>query len=250
VSFILDALRKSDAERQRQGAPGLADIRYGRRPVQRSTWVPILVLVLAANLLVMGWLWFRERPSGSPAAPVAATAAAPVAAPPAAPAPLPAAPAPLPLPAEVRSLAEEAAAVPEGAGELSMPGDPDISTGDAEAAAPPLPGDEEPDPLLAGFPAPPPVAAVQPPPASTSRIRDDPGLPTSQQLIAAGTLRVPDMSLELHVYSGDPERRFVIINGRRYREGAALTEGPVVEAINAEGVILDNQGTRFILLPK
>lgn len=242
MSFILDALRKSDAERQRQGAPGLADIRYGRRPVQRSTWVPILVVVLAANLLVMGWLWFRERPSGSPAAPVAAT--------PAAPAPLPAAPAPLPVPAEVRSLAEEAAAVPEGAGELSMPGDPDITTGDAGAAAPPLPGDEEPDALLDGFAAPPPVAAVQPPPASTSRIRDDPGLPTSQQLIAAGTLRVPDMSLELHVYSGDPERRFVIINGRRYREGAALTEGPVVEAINAEGVILDSQGTRFILLPK
>jgi general secretion pathway protein B len=243
VSFILDALRKSDAERQRQGAPGLADIRYARRPVQRSTWVPILVVVLAANLLVMGWLWFRDRPPASPAAPVAAT--------PAAPAPPPAEPAPLPLPAEVRSLAQEAAAVPEGAGERSMPGDdPDSNTGDAGADAPPLPGGEEPDALLAGFADPPPVTAVEPPPLGTSRIRDDPGLPTSQQLIAAGTLRVPDMSLELHVYSDDPERRFVIINGRRYREGAALTEGPVVEAINAEGVILDNQGTRFILLPK
>jgi general secretion pathway protein B len=91
---------------------------------------------------------------------------------------------------------------------------------------------------------------VQPPPAGTSRIRDDPGLPTSQQLIAAGTLRVPEMTLELHVYSSDPARRFVIINGRRYGEGVTMTEGPTIEAINAEGVILDSQGTRFILLPK
>jgi general secretion pathway protein B len=119
VSFILDALRKSDAERQRQGAPGLADIRYARRPVQRSTWVPILVVVLAANLLVMGWLWFRDSPpaSGPAPAPSVATPPLPVAE-----------PAPLPPPPEVRPLAEEAAAVPP-AEPGSLPAGPDTLAG-------------------------------------------------------------------------------------------------------------------------
>jgi len=246
VSFILDALRKSDAERQRQGAPGLADIRYARRPVQRSTWVPILVVVLAANLLVMGWLWFRDSPPASPAASVPAAAAPPPAV---EPAPLPD-PSPMPSLPEVRPLAQEAAGVPSPAGQQSVPADPDIAPGDAAGDEPPVPGGEDPDSLLAAVADPPRGTAVQPPPAGTSRIRDYPGLPTSQQLLAAGTLRVPELSLELHVYSSDPERRFVIINGRRYREGVALAEGPRVEAINAEGVILDSQGTRFILLPK
>jgi general secretion pathway protein B len=244
MSFILDALRKSDAERQRQGAPGLADIRYARRPVQRSTWVPILVVVLAANLLGMAWLWFRSGPPSSPTAPVAAVPAAAPAAPLPVAVPPPAEPGPPPLPPEVRPLAEEAGTMAPAAGGDNDPG------GDPEPAGALLPGGGVPDPLLAAAAELPPSAPPAPPPAGTSRILDDPGLPTSQQLIAAGTLRVPELSLELHVYSSDPARRFVIINGGRYREGASLKEGPRVEAINAEGVVLDSQGTRFVLLPK
>jgi len=38
-----------------------------------------------------------------------------------------------------------------------------------------------------------------------------------------------------------------VINGRKYREGAQLTEGPRLESITPEGVVLASQGQRFTL---
>ena len=53
MSFILDALRKSDAERQRAVTPGLSDVRYATRRSKRNIWLPILVAVLAANAVFL-----------------------------------------------------------------------------------------------------------------------------------------------------------------------------------------------------
>jgi general secretion pathway protein B len=169
--------------------------------------------------------------------PTAAVAAFPEPAPPAARA--------VPPPPEVRPLAGEAspaAAMPL----LPDPAeDPALDAIDDELAAA---AGLDPEALAADAEAM--EATTAPAPPRPSRIREEAGLPTSQQLIAAGTLRVPELGLELHVYSDDPARRFVIINGRRYREGATLNEGPVVESITTEGAVLDSQGTRFIVLPK
>jgi general secretion pathway protein B len=247
MSFILDALRKSDAERQRQSAPGLADIRYARPKARRSPWVPLLVLVLVGNLAFMAFQWWRggtARPAAAPGT-VVAPAATPAA--PAVPAttvaalprqtPPTARAAPRP---DVRPLAGEADPTAADVSMLPDPfDDPDLAGIDDGLVA--LAD------MDATVPAAGPATATPPRP---SRIREEAGLPTSQQLIAAGTLRVPELTLELHVYSDDPARRFVIINGRRYREGAALNEGPVVESITAEGAVLDSQGTRFIVLPR
>ena len=63
MSFILDALRKSDAERQRGAAPGLADVRYATHRGRRNIWVPLLAVVLAANIGFMAWLWY-DRSNG------------------------------------------------------------------------------------------------------------------------------------------------------------------------------------------
>lgn len=251
MSFILDALRKSDAERQRQSAPGLADIRYARPQARRSPWLPLLVVVLVANLGFMAFQWGRSGPvpTAAPAASVASPATLPGPAVSAAPGPgavvgalpdpAPATNRPAPVPPEVRPLAGEAD--PEAAG---LPLLPDPVTADAVA------GLDSALTAVAGLDPQLPAAAAVPVPAPTSRIREEAGLPTGQQLIAAGTLRVPELSLELHVYSDDAARRFVIINGRRYREGATLNEGPVVESITSEGAVLDSQGTRFIVFPK
>jgi hypothetical protein len=56
------------------------------------------------------------------------------------------------------------------------------------------------------------------------------------------------MHIDLHVYSAAPERRFVSINGRKYRQRDTLTDGPTVREITPEGVILDYQGTAFVLI--
>jgi general secretion pathway protein B len=146
----------------------------------------------------------------------------------------------------VRPLAAETEAVVEPAADVP-PLDADLAP--AELAALELPVEDPvvvPEPVAA---APAPVPA-KPPPAAASRIRDAPTLPTADQLIAAGTLKVPSINLDLHVFNNDPARRFVIINGGRYREGATLREGPTVAEITSDGVILDNQGTRFIVRPR
>ncbi len=41
--------------------------------------------------------------------------------------------------------------------------------------------------------------------------------------------------------------RFVFVNMRKYLEGETLKEGPSVERITAEGVILNQRGLRFLL---
>jgi len=46
-----------------------------------------------------------------------------------------------------------------------------------------------------------------------------------------------------------PAERFVFVNMRKYVEGQTLAEGPTLEEITTDGVVLNHRGTRF-LLPK
>ena len=222
MSFILDALRKSDAERQRAAAPGLADVRYATRRTRRNIWLPILVVVLAANVAFMGVQWF-SRGSDRPAE-VAAT-------PPAAGGQPAAAPAPAEAPGTrdaIRPLARE-----------TEYGDPVLEPEvEREFAAPPEPA-SEPEPKPA------PVAPVAP--AAPSRILANKDMPTAEQLIGSGVLSMPMLNLDLHVYSDKAASRFVVINSRKYKEGGQLTEGPTVESITSDDVILAYQGQRFTL---
>jgi hypothetical protein len=70
-------------------------------------------------------------------------------------------------------------------------------------------------------------------------------LPSINELNVNG--RLPEMHIDLHVYAAQASERFVSINGRRYREGDTLAEGPVLERIRRDGAVLDYQGTRFLL---
>lgn len=58
----------------------------------------------------------------------------------------------------------------------------------------------------------------------------------------------PDgLSLDIHVYSERPARRFVVINGRRYQQGDRLVEGPLLRRIDPDGVWLDHRGRQWSL---
>ena len=59
--------------------------------------------------------------------------------------------------------------------------------------------------------------------------------------------QLPRLALDIHVYSAAIERRFVLINGRRYQQGDWLDEGPLIEAITATGVNLVHHDRRFRL---
>ena len=53
MSFILDALKKSENERQRRTGPSLADVRTGAPDRKRPPWLIPLAALLAINLIVL-----------------------------------------------------------------------------------------------------------------------------------------------------------------------------------------------------
>jgi general secretion pathway protein B len=97
---------------------------------------------------------------------------------------------------------------------------------------------------------PPSVAPVTNPPTVEARARSVPAeeemLPTHSSLVANGT-SLPDMRLDIHVYSTNPRERFVFVNMRKYVEGQATNEGSTVDRITTDGAILNHHGTRFLL---
>jgi general secretion pathway protein B len=68
-----------------------------------------------------------------------------------------------------------------------------------------------------------------------------------EELILDNRITIPQLHLDIHVYSDDPAERFVFINMARYNEGQPLKEGPVLLAINPAGVVLRHQGYDFLV---
>ncbi len=56
----------------------------------------------------------------------------------------------------------------------------------------------------------------------------------------------PSLSIDVHVYDSDPQRRFVILNGKRYHEGETIAEGPRIVGIIADGIVFDYRGERVM----
>jgi general secretion pathway protein B len=72
-------------------------------------------------------------------------------------------------------------------------------------------------------------------------------LPSISELNLTGSQSLPDIHLDVHVYASRPADRFVYINMRKYREGAVLQEGPTLERIRRDGVVLNYNGLRFLV---
>lgn len=70
MSFILDALKKSEAERQRKSTPGFADIPGARAPSGTPRWMWAVGGLLAINLAVLMVLLLRPGAETGPAAAV------------------------------------------------------------------------------------------------------------------------------------------------------------------------------------
>lgn len=91
------------------------------------------------------------------------------------------------------------------------------------------------------LPAPMPVESVAPLPARSMA-------PLLHELSESVRATVPALSLNAHVWSEDPARRFVMVDMRRLRDGEMVREGLRVVAILPEGVEFDWRGTRFRVL--
>ena len=72
-------------------------------------------------------------------------------------------------------------------------------------------------------------------------------LPRVNELAFAPRNALPAMDLTMHLYSDDPARRMVLLNGARAGDGDELDNGLRILAIRPDGVAMEFQGTRFLL---
>jgi general secretion pathway protein B len=239
MSYILDALRKSDQLRRRSGAPtlmlGQAEAVVPKRPA--LLWYGVFALVLLGAGIAIGWLRPWQQAPSQPA-PVASSATPPAPGKVAAPAVQPSAPnpatalppviAPATPPASAPAAAVAAAVAPEqarGARPIETPGAPAC----AETAIPALPPRQE--PVRGGK-----TAAGAPPPAAVMTLAE---LPVAVQQ------DLPPMSVSVHAYSAKAGDRLVGINNRLLHEGEDVAPGLKLEQITPDGMILSYKGYTF-----
>lgn len=245
MSLILEALRRSEAQR-RLGAPpdlhGTLAASTAARP-ELGRWIaPMLIAGLVLAMLVL-MLFYGQRPL--PPAPAPPPAAAPLA-PSAAGSPDHAA---LPA-ASAGALARELDAP------LSPPSPPAAAASSARPEATPVMTAPVPLPPLAA-PQPVPQVELAPQPADPAVTAALPldrldavtaALPLDR-LDAGSRAQLPPLRVSMHVYDPDPARRFVLIDGRRLREGDLLAADLRLVAIEREGLLFDWRG-RSLHLPR
>ncbi|MGB5726919.1 MAG: general secretion pathway protein GspB [Thiogranum sp.] len=243
MSYILEALKKSEQQRELGRVPGITSVHENTAKSVSGKWLWLIVaiLLLNAGLLVL-LLWPDSEPE-----PV--TTSAPIREPVQLRRDRPAV---APLVSQPPVLENPAPRVPQAARIAPLPAAPAAAPVKTETTAKPVL--QEPAMAAAVLPAQPqaeqpqaeqPQAEQPPRPAVKA---DAPALPVWPQIPThlfqqlSGNLR-----LDVHVFSDQPQKSFVLINMRKYRQGEKLQEGPQLDEITAEGVILSFSGQRFRL---
>jgi general secretion pathway protein B len=270
MSLILEALRKSEAERRRGQAPGLFVEQLpvpARRRSAKPVWVWGLVVVLVGVLLAWGWREFGALGATSAGSMAGAASNAPAASP-SAPVTTAVATTNDPMPAELAT--GDGSDSPQAPSSVQPPSvvaprDAAGPAADSRAAdAMPGPAAQAPpsEAPVAAAPVPPPVPAERtapvddapevsaPPRVAAPAIADssaEPPLPRLSELTGDERSQLPALKLSMHVFAEDPAQRFVILDGRRLREGDSPAAGVVLEAIRRDGLVISVNGRRLLL---
>ncbi|GMQ83331.1 MAG: hypothetical protein BMS9Abin06_0064 [Gammaproteobacteria bacterium] len=210
MSYILEALKKAELQRDIGQVPGIGS--EHEKPPYSATgkWVWLVVAFLVLGLLLLTWLlWFdsgRDAVSrydqALPQLDLVIQEPAQVSAPVPAPLSPPVVPPePVPMPAPVVESSVPAGPVTEQAQDI-QPAEETATDVYSLPVWPQIPGH------------------------------------LFQQLKGG-------LHLDVHVYSDLPQDRFVLINLQKYRAGEQLQEGPLLDEITPEGVILSFQGQQF-----
>lgn len=224
MSYILDALRKADAQRARDPARGIHAQPAVASPGARSyrgreqwLWGAVAALVLASA----AWLWSSADSTATP--PVAAAPAVRVEA---------AAAAPVVPPADVVLPAAPAMAIAPPVQRRPAPVPAQQSTVAAAPASPPPPPTPTPTPAPAAAPSPSPAPAAD----RTYSLAE---LPADVQQA------LPKFAVSGGVYSENVAQRMLIVNGQVFNEGSEIAPGVVLEQIRAKTAMLKFRGLRI-----
>ena len=210
MSYILEALKKSDQQRQRGATPTLQAAQLNVAAPKRPLFIyySLLATVLLIVGVMIGWLhpWQAEQPSFQSA-----------------------------LPEPIPFAAESPIPIPQHAAQAPSPASPEIHsktvTPDKTAilgAAVPVPDKSIPEKHAK------PVVAAQ----EQKEMRLD-------ELPVAIRQEIPAMTVQLHAYSSVPDERLVSINSIRLREGGFLMAGLRLEQITPDGMVFSYKGYRF-----
>jgi len=232
MSFILDALKKSESDRQRQSGPALFEVKVAPPRTGLPTWAVAVAALLVVNLAIVMWMLWRHPAARTADAGMADTSAA-------APAPRPAPPLPG---SAIEERPQAAAATTPAPPPVSLPAPAASPPAAAPVLRPTAGGAENPDDYA-------PAAEAAAAPLLGNRVRHDTvdGVPLYQDVAATPGARIPQLRLDLHVFAPHPQERFVMINMHKLREGDSLPEGVHVDSITPEGVVLSYSGSRFLL---
>lgn len=217
MSLILDALKKSEAERQRGQVPNLLSPlptppSHSLTPAKsNSPWLVAVIFLLA--VLISGYFYLR---AGSPESNAADS------------------PQVNPesrqeIPPEVRESSSSAPPIPPEPATLPIPPPSAPVTQPAEVA----PVNSTPEIPAA-------QATIEATPAPEARIASMAEMPAEQRQ------QLPALKLSMHVFSSEAGKRFAIIDGQRINEGSVIGNA-VVEQILQDGVVLSVQGQSYLL---
>lgn len=238
MSLILEALRKSEAERRRGQAPGLftpdANV-LAPAAREKSPALAITIMLLLLVAIAYG-AWRHWQGAPAPVTPATATqeASSTAATDSVAPRVTQESPVVTAAPTTASASASTPASTPMTPASPAMP---------ATTASAPLPAAKTLMPPVRTMPpASLPVSTATPEAAASSE-------PSAVTLAALSTERrnqLPPLKLSMHVYAEDAGERFAIIDGQRITEGSTIGDA-VVRAIRRDGVLLDVDGSSYLL---
>lgn len=236
MSYILEALKKSDQQRQQGATPTLTSVQIPAEETRPRTlsWIVLPAAILFVAGILIGWLQpWKTEPARPPVAEISAAPAPAVQASPSpAPASVPAAP-PEALPARTAPLqATPAAAIVATPPNPGAPARPALAALATPAASGPAPQES--------------VAAADPVPATSKApaVAEQKPIP-KVELPPAIRQELPKLSVSIHAYSGKPAKRVVSVNDQLLYEGDTLTPGLILEQITPDGMIFSYKGFRF-----
>lgn len=204
MSFVLDALKLSEQRRSKFARPVYAHPPRPRPARKKGRWIAALAAGTAVAGVFLAWRLLVPA---------------------------------LPLPAAEGSGGAGAAAGPAA---RAAPGNRQAA--DMGPVQPPAPGDraeQSGTPNDIGW-----SGSGQPPaaePANAAGMKSAAALPEDPPdgiVLLSAPPDWPPLTLQMLFHSPQSGRSFVQINGRSYREGEVLEDGPEVQAIAADGVIL------------
>jgi general secretion pathway protein B len=257
MSYILEALKKAQAERQLGNAPDIhtpapspvpaAAAKASRKPLLIGLGVGLAVAGLAVGIVSR-----TRTPPVQPTAPAVLAQATPaVALPPAPSAPvvlaadaLPARPVAAPLPAPAARISNAPAPSPAAPSQPAVA--PVPSPPRAAAPKPSQAAARDPVPEAVYLPAP--ARAPEPAPAAPVRAPDqvqEENLRTLQQLPEAIQREVPKVAVGGYIYSPNPADRLLLIDKTLRREGEEVAPGLVLERLMPKYAVMNYRGTRY-----